>query len=275
MNVRPRALPPGWYPQTEEATRRKIEQFLQDSPEVEGVARAGIAPHAGWEFSGKTALEVFLNLKKEVETVVVVGGHLYPSEGIIAAFEDGYETPLGVLPADRALLERLSEEIALREDRQPDNTVEVQLPFVRYLFPDSRALALRAAPSTGALGLGRAIKNAAEKVGRSVVVVGSTDLTHYGDGYGFSPEGKGEQAVEWVREVNDRGFIESLLAMDGERALVHAQRHHSACSAGGAVAALAFAGESGCREGKLLDYLTSYDICPSDSFVGYAGIIFV
>jgi AmmeMemoRadiSam system protein B len=39
------------------------------------------------------------------------------------------------------------------------------------------------------------------------------------------------------------------------------------------VAAVAAAKANGARKAKLVDYYTSYDIMPGDSFVGYAGII--
>ena len=280
MKIRERTLPPGWYPGTEDQTRETIQRYLREIREQSAVERpegiAGVAPHAGWEFSGRIALEVLLHFRKPVDTVVVVGGHLSQSAGIIAAFEEGYETPLGTLMADLELLDEIRERCGapLQEDRQPDNTVEVQLPFFKDLFPDSRAVALRAAPSYDAIRLGRAIKEAGEHLKRTVTVLGSTDLTHYGSNYGFAPEGRGEQAVEWVKEVNDRGFIECLLSLDAEGALRHAVENQSACSAGGAVAALAFARESGVRQGELVRYLTSYDIYPNESFVGYAGVIY-
>ncbi len=254
MTIRERALPPGWYPGSAGETREAIERFLRDiggpPPEGKMTGIAGIAPHAGWEFSGRCALAVLLRLRQPVDTVVVVGGHLGPSSGLLAASEAGYETPLGTIEADLPLLEKIGSYCGtpLREDRHPDNTVEVQLPFIKYLFPQSRSLYLRSAPSSDAVELGRAIKEAADELGRKVVVLGSTDLTHYGSNYGFSPAGRGEKAVAWVKEVNDRGFVNNLLAMDAEGALRHAGANQSACSAGGAAAAVSFARESGVKQ---------------------------
>lgn len=274
MKIRPRTLSPGWYPGTGEETRETIERFRRDIPEAEPRGCAGVAPHAGWYFSGKIAFRVFDGLMREAETVVVVGGHLHSGDGILAAQEDGYETPLGPLPADLELLEGLRKMVPVEEDRYIDNTVEVQLPFVKYLFPGARALAMRASPSADAIGLGKALRSAADILERRVVVVGSTDLTHYGSNYGFSPAGGGKEALRWVMEVNDRAFIESLLEMRAEEALRHARESQSACSAGGAVAAMTFAGESGAERGDLLSYMTSYDVQPAESFVGYAGILY-
>jgi AmmeMemoRadiSam system protein B len=145
---------------------------------------------------------------------------------------------------------------------------------VRYLFPRAKVLGMRAAPSRDADRLGRALAESARGLGRKVGVAGSTDLTHYGSSYGFSPAGSGNKALRWVREVNDHRFIESLLAMEFDSALERALRERSACSAGGALAALSFARENGVREGKLLRYSTSFDVHPAESFVGYAGILY-
>jgi hypothetical protein len=237
-------------------------------------AAAGVAPHAGWEFSGALAGTVFARLVGDLDTIVIIGGHLAPSDGILCAFEEGYETPLGNAPADLELAARLKECVAVAEDRWPDNTVEVQLPFARHYFPAARLLGMRAPPSPAAGELGRAIAAAAAACGRRVAVVGSTDLTHYGPNYGFTPAGSGAEAVQWVTGVNDRRFIDSLLAMDEAGARERGVGERSACSAGGAVAAMAFARAAGAARGELLAYRTSRDVHASESFVGYAAVVY-
>jgi AmmeMemoRadiSam system protein B len=274
MKVRKRSLPPGWYPGGGEQTIRTIEDFRSRMAEPVKNSVAGVAPHAGWSFSGSIACQVFQSLTAEVQTIVVVGGHLPPHSGLLAAFEEGYETPLGVVTADLELLELLREVLSLGEDRFTDNTVEVQLPLLRHLHPGAKALHLRASPSEEALQLGTELAAAAGRLNRKIAVVGSTDLTHYGDNYGFTPKGTGAQAVRWVKEVNDRRIIEALLAVNPQRAIDLAASDHSACSAGGAAAAARFAELNGTAGGRLLEYRTSYDLSPSPFFVGYAGITY-
>ncbi len=274
MKVRPRSLPPGWYPGGKEQTVRNIEEFRRTLEKPAAGAVAGVAPHAGWSFSGSIACHVFQSIAEDAQTIVVVGGHLAPHSGLLAAFEEGYETPLGTLAADLELLDLLRDRLPLKEDRYADNTVEIQLPLLKYLHPDARALHLRASPSAEALQLGAELAAAAGDLGRKIAVVGSTDLTHYGDNYGFTPQGTGPRAVEWVKQVNDRRIIEALLDMELDKALDLAGREQSACSVGGAVAAARFAEQGGTVRGELLEYRTSYDISPSPFFVGYAGIIY-
>lgn len=281
MSVRRRSLPGGWYPtgseSTTEAIQRMSRSIADHSPAAEGKpvsALAGVVPHAGWEFSGSIALEVMSCLSRSIDTIVIIGGHLGPADGILCATEDQYETPLGTLSADVELRTLLAGAVRLKPDLVADNSTEVQLPFARHLFPSARALGLRAPPTEEAARLGIALAEAGRALGRRIGAVGSTDLTHYGPNYGFSPVGLGESARQWVTNVNDRRFIDAMLAMDGRAMITLAARERSACSAGGAVAAVSFAREMGARGARLVRYMTSYDVYPSQSFVGYAGVIY-
>jgi AmmeMemoRadiSam system protein B len=275
MKLRKRILPPGWYPHDEASTRRKIESLKSGFSSQKKKVIAGVVPHAGWEYSGRAALEVILTVKGPVDTCVIIGGHLPQHAGTCAAFEEAYETPFGNIPADLEVLDALKEKVTLNVDSAPDNTVEIQLPFIKYAFPDSKAVWLRTSPSEEAIALGEALYAIAENLKKNFLVLGSTDLTHYGSNYGFTPQGRGEKALQWVKEVNDKRLIDTLLALDLNESLNRANDESSACSVGGAVAAVSYARHYGISTGTLLSYYTSYDVFPHESFVGYAGIIYV
>jgi AmmeMemoRadiSam system protein B len=287
MKTRLRSLPAGWYPDTREAVLEAIARLGKNIKPKRISVAGGVVPHAGWEFSGKAALEVFLSAgtagldNGDIETCVVVGGHLHPDSGILVAHEDAYDTPLGDIPVDRDLLGLLEKELHLTPDLYQDNTVEIQLPLVKHCFPKARLLWLRASPSQDAILLGKALFRSARHLGRKTLVFGSTDLTHYGSNYGFSPMGSGRsgtsvnKALEWVKNVNDKTVIDAICGLDPVHAISHALADLSACSIGGAAAAISYAKEMGAQRGELLSYYTSHDIYPmGDSFVGYAGIIF-
>ncbi|MEW5723977.1 MAG: AmmeMemoRadiSam system protein B [Thermodesulfobacteriota bacterium] len=280
METRSRCLPAGWYPDSVQASRREIEEFGSYHKKFQtGLAKVngGVVPHAGWYFSGRLAALVF-NLAAasgRPDVVAVFGGHLGSGPGIIYA-DQAWETPLGAIEIDRELTKGLMAKVRLVPEGRltGDNTVEIQLPLVRHYFPQSRLLALRAPHSKEALEIGRLVAEAAREQGKSVMAFGSTDLTHYGPNYGFSPKGRGSGAVAWVKNENDKGFVDLTVAMDGEGLLEHAAQNHSACSAGAAAAAVAACRALGSSRGELADYYTSYDVMPGDSFVGYAGILF-
>ena len=132
-------------------------------------------------------------------------------------------------------------------------------------------LGVAAAPI--ATEIGAQVGAACLAAGRDAVFVGSTDLTHYGPNYGFVPKGTGEEAVRWVREEIDSGFIACVLAGDPAALLAHAVREQSACCPGAVAATLAALCAYGHAPApSLLTHYLSYDVRPSSSFVGYASI---
>jgi AmmeMemoRadiSam system protein B len=278
MSLRRRGLPRGWYPDDPETIKNLVLSWVQASGAAEGPSIAAIAPHAGWTFSGRLAAIAAASLAPAIgagaSTLAVFGGHLPPGARPLAAGESSFDTALGPLEADLELLHRLEVSVKLGRDEESDNTVEVLLPIAAAIFPGVRILWLRAPNDASSIELGEALFAASTSIGRSVVCLGSTDLTHYGPNYGFSPKGKGRAAEAWVRDINDKRFIEAILAMDGNEAIRRGGTERSACSSGAAAAALSFAASSGASKARLLAYATSLDVRSDDSFVGYAAIAF-
>ena len=114
----------------------------------------------------------------------------------------------------------------------------------------------------------------AKALGIHVIVIGSTDLTHYGYNYGFTSHGTGSSAVDWVRKENDRRVIDAMLALEPEKVITEARSNQNACCAGAAATAIETAKHLGADRADELAYTTSYDKSPGDSFVGYVGIVF-
>lgn len=273
MILREPCLPPGWYP----GDRVKIDEFLKPHAR-QGTASAAMAPHAGWYYSGFCAAKAVSSLDCKAETVAVIGGHLGEAAPALAASEDAVKTPLGTMAIDAELRQAFHKKLDTRPDRYQDNTVEVLLPMVRYFFPDAKLLWLRLPAAQSSFEAGKLLAESASSLGRRIAVLASTDLTHYGDNYGYSPKGRGKAALDWVKNVNDSGFISAVLEGDPKKVLAHADRNFSACSAGAVLGALGFTAASGVTERRLLEYCTSAEACDTgkipDSFVGYAAIEF-
>jgi AmmeMemoRadiSam system protein B len=281
MNRRKRVLPRGWYPLDGKDCRKEIESYIEGWSPPSAILEkglGGIVPHAGWYFSGKLTAKVLYSLKskRKIDVVVLYGGHMRADALPWIISEETCETPLGDIEIHRGFMNRLIKRIEVKEESSStgDNTVEVQLAMIKYFFPEARLLAIRPPFSQNAVSLGKQVAQIARDEGLSILAIGSTDLTHYGPNYGLMDKGVGPPAVEWVKKVNDKGFIDHALKMDGEGLLDHALKNDSACSAGAAASAIATCKTLGSEKGILIDYYTSYDIMPDDSFVGYAGIVF-
>ena len=283
MNVRPAMFSGSWYPAAASACERQIQGFLANL-QVNTVSKsafsAGIVPHAGWTFSGAIACNVIrlLTRGESPDLIWVFGMHLHPRSQARIMTSGAWETPFGNVEVEeqcsRQLAQRFSFEVETAEHFTPDNTIELQLPFIKYFFPDARIVPVGVPPSGDALNIGKAAVEISSETGRRIRIVGSTDLTHYGPNYGFSPKGTGAPAVQWVKEDNDRRIIDALLALDPQRVIEEALTRQNACCAGAAACAVAAGNALGTEKAELVAYATSYDKHPNDSLVGYAGIVF-
>lgn len=260
---------------------RPVKQPLPDT------IVAGIVPHAGWVFSGSLAAMVFSAVKQQneaVDTFVIFGAaHRYFGEP--AVYDKGsWQTPLGEVPVDenlaRDVLQTGQAVVDLHAHTVEKNSIEVQVPFIQYLFPDAKILPILTPPAQQAVQLGESMSGIAEQADKKIVFIGSTDLTHYGPGYGFSPMGTGEKALKWASEVNDKEFIDFALGMQPDKMLNTAERNCNACGAGAAAAAVAAAKQLGRTKGTLLAHTDSNTIMAekmgsgSSESVGYAAIVF-
>jgi AmmeMemoRadiSam system protein B len=272
-----------WYPLSDHECLQRFEEYDQAAVQRKGSGplRGGLVPHAGWEFSGRLAYNVFQQVQRSVDpvdTLVLFGGHMSPRTPPTIMVRGEYWTPLGNLPVDHELVERVLEGFELvREtpDRhRRDNTIELQLPIIRHLFSESRILVIQPPAAPVAMELADAVARHASDLGRKIVVFGSTDLTHYGPNYDFAPRGRHRMAMDWVRNENDRRFIDVACALDPAGSIEEALGRYNACCPGAAAAAIECGLQLGATGGELLDYATSADVRPGDNFVGYAGIVF-
>ena len=249
---------------------------------------AGIVPHAGWVFSGATALAVLEALKdRRTPRSFVLFGAVHRPIRRSAIFSNGvWRTPLGDAQVD----ERLAREILTRADdlladdpraHEQEHSIEVQVPFIQQLFPHAKIVPIAVVPDDDAPEIGRRVAGAIRNLDADAVCLGSTDLTHYGPAYGFTPKGVGEEALRWVRDENDRRIIDLMLRLDAEAAVPEAKARMNACGSGAVAAALAAARELGAVQGYLVHYTTSFDVMKErmgrrgfDAAVGYAGLVF-
>ncbi len=283
MAVRRADFAGAWYPGRASECREMIQEFVghtEPCPPGAEQTVGGIVPHAGWVFSGRIACRVIACLagRTQADTCLIFGHHMHPGSPKVMMKEGHWATPLGELEIDQPLAEALAAEFDFEIETpsryEPDNTIELQLPFVKHFFAQTRILPLGLPPKVESLAVARRAVALAQSLERRVVVLGSTDLTHYGYNYGFLPQGSGQGALTWVREVNDKRAVEHMEAMEAEALIHDAVTHHNVCCAGAAASAIQAAAALGASRGILLAYATSYDIRPDDSFVGYAGVVF-
>jgi hypothetical protein len=282
MQIRDYSLPDGWFPRDSDSVSAFLAAFSPSRSISNSISastcRAAISPHAGWYYSGKIAALGVASLQPDAETIVILGGHLNDGAPLLFAAEDAVKTPFGTLKIDAPLRKSLLDELGGEQDKFRDNTIEVLLPMVHYFFPKSQIIWLRLPANLESYENGKVISSVAASLGRKINVLASTDLTHYGVNYGFSPHGSGISALRWVRDVNDKNFIAAVESGNSTAVLHCAEQEHAACSAGAVLGAMGFAEAEKLAPAQLLKYGTSAEADKNrgipDSFVGYAAFSF-
>ncbi len=283
MKARKATFAGSWYPDRPDDCEREISAFVK-AMDVSSLSRekpvGGIVPHAGWYFSGSIACNVIrcLGSGSTPEVIVVFGMHLSPRSPNYIMADGAWETPFGDIqieePLARALLQRFPFKQETVDDYNRDNTIELQLPFIKYFYRDATIIPIGVPPVRDSLQIGRAAVEIATQKGLNLKVIGSTDLTHYGFNYGFVPQGTGPRAIKWVRDENDKRIIDTMLSLDAEKVIEEGLTHQNSCCAGAAATAITAGRALGADSAELLAYANSHEKSPGDSFVGYAGIIF-
>ena len=283
MKVRKAIFAGSWYPGSAAGCEKEIKSFLKEYSTKTVSERAlsgGIVPHAGWYFSGSIACNVINCLKEATppDVFVIFGMHLHTGSPNYIMAAGAWETPFGEIEIEEALAGKLVEkftfQIETADNFTQDNTIELQLPFIKYIFEDAKIVPIGVPPVKKSLEIGKAVADISTRLGLRIKVIGSTDLTHYGLNYGFVTKGTGPVALDWVRNENDRRVIDAMLDMDPDTVISEALANQNACCGGAAATAIAAAKQLGAEKAETIAYATSYDKSPGDSFVGYAGIVF-
>ncbi len=283
MTLREPDFAGSWYPGTERECRQQLDAFEAQAVDAagDGPLRGCLVPHAGWDFSGRLAYNALREVSRRgagADTVALFGYHMGPASQPTVLVEGAYWTPLGPLEVDEELARLVAQRFSMRQEtpqrHQRDNTTELQAPLLRHLLPGARLLVLGVPAAPLALEIAEEVVQLAAARGRALVAVGSTDLTHYGPNYGFSPRGRGPEAARWARQENDQRLLDLACGLRDEELIEEALAHHNACCPGAAAAALRCGKLQGASEGQLLAYASSLDLHRAESFVGYAAVVF-
>ena len=238
-----------------------------------------ILPHAGWLFSGETALKALFSIKnpKKYKRVIIFGTvHTY---GVFepTIFDEGsWETPLGELKVDNKYIKEKNFEKYFEVAPQKHNdehSIEVLLPFIKYLMPDIKIVPI-SIPVISKEKL-EELKVFFEELSQDEnLYIVSSDFTHYGVNYGFLPKGTGKEAYRWVVEEKDKAFIELIEEKKYYEIIPYSQKHLSACGAPAIALMTSFLSEC---DIQVIDYSASCDKYVQggyDSFVTYCGIVY-
>jgi AmmeMemoRadiSam system protein B len=270
-NMRRASVAGQFYAGDGPSLRRQIEQCFTGplgpgrvpklNPKGDRNIVGGVAPHAGYMYSGMVAAHLYARLAEDgfPESFVILGpNHTGMGSGIAITSQD-FETPLGVVKIDMELAKQLRKGL-VDDDTQShraEHSIEVQLPFLQYLSPDVKfvPICMGFQDLEAAMSVGEQIGDAMK--GKDIVVIASTDLSHY--------------VPASVAKKKDTLVMNSIKAMD-PKGLYEVVRDEdiSMCGYGPVIAAL-----TACAGGKasVLKYANSGDVHPMHDVVGYTSCV--
>jgi len=258
----------GFYPSSRARLVEMLEEFVPGDVEPQ-TAIAVVAPHAGYVYSGPVAGAVYARVVVPDDVIVLSVNHGRSPGAEFALFDEGrWETPLGDVPVSTELVAAIAAECPMvtadPRAHALEHSGEVHLPFLKYRNEGVRlaAICIMQSRLERLEEFGQALARAVERFGRPVLLVASTDMTH------FEPDA--------VAREKDHLVIEKILALDEAAMWETVHRHRiSMCGHDPVAAGLAYAKARGATKAELVDYRTSADSPYGDRFqvVGYAGII--
>ncbi len=233
-------------------------------------SKAFMVPHAGYVFSGPVAAHAYLRIAEEgkPETFVIIGPNHTGLGSPVAVYPEGvWETPLGEVPVDADLAsEVLRNSRFARADasaHDSEHSIEVQLPFLQYLFGNTFAIVpiamLYQTPKV-AEDVANALVKAVDALRRDIIIITSSDMSHY------EPH---EVAVR-----KDRMALDRILKLDPDGLYdVVLKKNITMCGVGPVMTALRASLAWGASSAELLKYATSGDVTGEKSWVvGYATV---
>ncbi len=267
MNKRRPAVAGMFYPGSPTELRRVVDKAIPprtDKREVLGL----VAPHAGYMYSGAVAGAVYAAVKVPERMIILCPNHTGMGAPLAIMGEGVWETPLGDVPIDGDLAESLMQHCpSLEEDEaahRREHSLEVQLPFLQVVRESFRFVPVTV--GTGRLEmlltLGQALATAIRSADGPVLLVSSSDMTHY------QPEA--------VAARQDELAIERMVALDpqGLHRVVR-EEGLTMCGAAPTVAVMEACRRLGGEKGELVRYATSGEVTGDrQSVVAYAGVIF-
>jgi MEMO1 family protein len=254
-----------FYPGNADVLRAQLKGFVS-SPSGAKKSLGIVAPHAGYIYSGAVAGSVYGEIVVP-RTAIILGPNHTGLGARSAIFPDGeWATPLGRVQINARLSELVRKHAPQVEDDVAahlyEHSLEVQLPFLQFVRTDISivpiCLGFADFPSCSALGKG--IAGAIAEFGDEVLIVASSDMTHYESA--TSARAKDDAAIREMIALNPEG----LLKVCNDKGI-------SMCGVIPATVMLVAALDLGAKNASLISYATSGDITGDNSqVVAYAAL---
>ena len=194
--VRPPACAGDWYPRDPAALEKQIDELVAAAsvPSVSGKPLALICPHAGYRFSAAVSAPAYATLRGQTYKRVIVLAFSHRAAATYRGVDvpkdlTAYATPLGPVPIDRKMCDRLLGNPVFASHPGVDageHSLELQLPFLQRTLKDFTLVPLLVGQmtDTDCVAAAQALLSCLDD---ETLLVASSDFTHFGPNYGYQP----------------------------------------------------------------------------------------
>lgn len=255
-----------FYSSNPEELRKDLSLLIQNSTPKKK-AFGIISPHAGFIYSGSTAGKIY-GLVEVPQTVLIIGPNHRGRGEPAALYPDGvWQTPLGAVSINSRLNSLVKQHTPFVKfdtlAHEQEHSLEVQLPFLQYVRPDVSisAICLGHGDYRSLYEIGVGIASAIRNYGEDVLIVASSDMTHY------------ESAASALKK--DSKALEQILTLDPEGLLrVCSADHITMCGVMPSAVMMIAAKQLGATKAEQIDYSTSGDVTGDNSqVVAYLSVM--
>ncbi len=154
-----------FYPENRDSLRELIQRSLQNASTVSSEVKGLLAPYAGMDFISGLSAEAYKRIRSDdFQRIVIISPYKDAArDSFLLPESTAFRTPAGVSAVDVAALEFLMSSSTLAEISEvahlQEQGIELQLPWIQYLYPDSRIvpILLHAKSTVGVKALASAL----------------------------------------------------------------------------------------------------------------------
>lgn len=255
-----------FYPASKEQLICEIEKYINKKVSKEKIMGV-VSPHAGYMYSGETAA-LALSRVELPDNIIILGPNHTGAGARFSIIAHGmWNTPIDNVNINGELATIILNKTSLiKEDEEAqiyEHSIEVQLPIIQYLKSDFRFVPI--VVSYGDIKqyqeIGYAIASAIEDFEEEVLIIASSDMTHY-------------ESSETAK-TKDNLAIESILKLNEAELFNRVHKYNiSMCGCGPVCIMLTACKKLGAKHAELVKYTNSGEVTGDFAqVVGYAGII--
>lgn len=183
-------LYPGVKRELEKRIKLIMEEAYLSKPSGKEPVKAIFVPHAGWSHCDKIMASAYASAAhREFERVVILSRvHREPAKSVFLPEFLSYISPLGDLEVDHTILSELSKSSSIFEYNNvphvEEHSIEVQLPFIKYLWPEAKIVPVLTGKSTGSISrkLSGSLNKVFENKLNSTLFIISSSISSYETG---------------------------------------------------------------------------------------------